>query len=376
MTKKIIRKLHLWFGLTTGTVVFIVSITGAIYCFQKEITDSLQPWRFIEAQNTPFAAPSVLIDSAMCHVPNGKPSGITYDGKTEAAGVGIMTSEGFNLVLLNPYDASFIRLNAPLQQEFNFFRFIINGHRALWLPYQVGRPIVGISVLLFVFLLISGLILWYPKRWTANSKEASLKIKWTAPLKRLNRDLHNVLGFYVFAFALTLAFTGLTISFSWFANSVYFISSGGKDKPAQVSIQSDTTHIDTYAETTQSPLDVAFFKSLAQEANPDRIFLFPELKDKQQAVSIFFYEGKGRFYHRNSYYYDQHTLAPIRVEGDRFDKAPFADKLQLMNYDIHTGAALGIWGKILAFIASLIIASLPVTGFLIWWKKRPKRLLA
>jgi uncharacterized iron-regulated membrane protein len=40
------------------------------------------------------------------------------------------------------------------------------------------------------------------------------------------------------------------------------------------------------------------------------------------------------------------------------------------NYDIHVGAILGLPGKILAFLASLICASLPVTGFMIWWGRR------
>jgi uncharacterized iron-regulated membrane protein len=43
-----------------------------------------------------------------------------------------------------------------------------------------------------------------------------------------------------------------------------------------------------------------------------------------------------------------------------------------MNYDIHVGAIGGLTGKIIAFIASLVCASLPVTGFLIWWGKRRK----
>jgi len=40
-----------------------------------------------------------------------------------------------------------------------------------------------------------------------------------------------------------------------------------------------------------------------------------------------------------------------------------------MNYDLHTGGVLGITGKIIAFLASLIAASLPITGLLIWWHK-------
>lgn len=40
--KKGIRKLHLWLGLSTGLIVFIISITGAIYVFQEEITNYLR----------------------------------------------------------------------------------------------------------------------------------------------------------------------------------------------------------------------------------------------------------------------------------------------------------------------------------------------
>jgi len=47
-------------------------------------------------------------------------------------------------------------------------------------------------------------------------------------------------------------------------------------------------------------------------------------------------------------------------------KKNFGEKFVAANYDIHVGAILGIWGKILAFIISLICASLPITGFLVW----------
>jgi len=49
-----------------------------------------------------------------------------------------------------------------------------------------------------------------------------------------------------------------------------------------------------------------------------------------------------------------------------------ADKLLRMNYDIHTGAIIGLPGKVLAFCASLLCASLPITGFYIWWGRRKK----
>jgi uncharacterized iron-regulated membrane protein len=73
-------------------------------------------------------------------------------------------------------------------------------------------------------------------------------------------------------------------------------------------------------------------------------------------------------------YFDQYTLEEIDVDQiyGRLDKASIADKMFRMNYDIHTGAIIGLPGKFLAFFASLIAASLPVTGFLIWWGRSKK----
>ncbi|NLE31428.1 MAG: PepSY domain-containing protein [Bacteroidales bacterium] len=43
-----------------------------------------------------------------------------------------------------------------------------------------------------------------------------------------------------------------------------------------------------------------------------------------------------------------------------------------MNYDIHVGSIGGWAGKFLLFFVSFFIASLPVSGFLIWWQRRKK----
>ena len=74
-------------------------------------------------------------------------------------------------------------------------------------------------------------------------------------------------------------------------------------------------------------------------------------------------------------YFDQYTLQEIPVThlDGRYKDATIADKIVRMNYDIHTGQVLGLPGKILAFFASLIAASLPITGFYIWWGRKKKK---
>ena len=54
------------------------------------------------------------------------------------------------------------------------------------------------------------------------------------------------------------------------------------------------------------------------------------------------------------------------------DEKNLGEKFVAANYDIHVGSILGIWGKILAFIGSLVCASLPITGFMVWWGRKNK----
>lgn len=63
--RKACAKLHLWLGLLSGIVVFIVCITGCMYAFKDEITDATQPWRFVAPLEKEFLPPSRLLAIAI-----------------------------------------------------------------------------------------------------------------------------------------------------------------------------------------------------------------------------------------------------------------------------------------------------------------------
>ncbi|WP_316734666.1 PepSY-associated TM helix domain-containing protein [Pedobacter aquatilis] len=368
--------LHLWLGIISGIIVFVVSITGAIYTFQKEIKDAMEPWRFVENQNKSFVPPSIILDSAAKHMPALKPTGLTYSHRKGAAAVGYQGNENgkrsFSVVFLNPYDGSFLKKQTTIGgEEFDFFQFILNGHRAIWLPYAIGRPIVGIATLVFLFLLISGLIMWWPKRWNKHNIDASFKIKWKAKFKRVNYDLHNVMGFYSLILAAIIAITGLVWSFGWFDNALYFVTSGGESKRVEEhphsKIQSDSVSVNQI-----SALDKAWYLTLKKDSSVQGMYMTPILQDADDPIEIVVYHHQDSYYDHNEYFYDRYTLKPLAQPGSIYKDAKFADQLSSMNYDLHTGAAGGMLGKIIAFIICIISASLPITGFIIWLNKGKK----
>ena len=78
--KKAIGQLHLWLGLSSGIIVFIIAITGCLYAFQEEIQNSTEEYRFVEKQNLPFLLPSQLEQIARKELPSKALHAIKYNG--------------------------------------------------------------------------------------------------------------------------------------------------------------------------------------------------------------------------------------------------------------------------------------------------------
>lgn len=364
--KKKVGIIHLWLGLTSGLVVFIVAITGCIYAFQIELQELTQSYRFVEQQQKSYLPPSSLRAIAEKEVPGKHIHGVQYEGADRAAFVSFYAFEPesyYYLVYINPYTGEVLKVKNMYR---DFFYLVLQGHYYLWLPAEIGQPIVASATLIFVVMLITGLILWWPKKKKAKQR---FSIKWNARWRRRNYDLHNVLGFYSMALALVLGLTGLVWGFQWFGIAIYYTAGGDKVKI----YEEPHTRIPVDFVSTEHPVDKLWKTVAKQYPTAQTLEMhFPESDSSALAVSI--NSDRSTYWKMDFLFFDQYTLEEIDVEQiyGRFHNATGADKLIRMNYDIHTGAILGLPGKILAFFASLIVASLPITGFLIWRGRRVK----
>ena len=373
--RKVNNWLHLWLGLVSGIIVFIVCITGCIWVFNEEITALLEPESRIEKQNKAVLMPSQLRKIVAGIYPGKKVSYAFYkQGRAAEINLG-EGRRGNTTVKLNPYTGEVISRTERKAGDVNFFRFILNGHRFLWLPYEIGRPIVNYGTLVFVILLITGLIWWYPKKWTKSTREKSFQIKWGASFKRVNLDLHNVLGFYSLLLLLAIALTGMVYGIQWYSKGLYWVTSGGDTLPDFARVESDSLQAGKLY-TPDQAMDLAWLRVARRHPDSEGFYYtFPDTAHAKSAIYITIYPSSDQFYNNRSYTFDQHTLKEFpghKVFGTPFGEASFGAKLRKMNYDIHVGSILGFPGKVLAFLSTLIGASLPVTGFLVWWGKRKK----
>ena len=289
--------------------------------------------------------------------------------KTDAALGFYYDEENYKQVLLNPYTGEVLKVK---NMKEDFFRIVLDGHFYLWLPPHIGQPIVASATLIFLVMMITGLILWWPKNKAAANQRFRFKWKPTTKWKRKNYDLHNVLGFYMTWIAIFLSITGLVFGFQWFAKSVYWATSGGKALPPHEHPVSDTLHAGNHTGNVADSIWYGLMQ--VKKENEKAGIAFP--LDETDPLEGFINHRPGTYYNSDFYHYDQYTgeeLPATGVYAGTFKEAILADKIVRMNYDIHVGAILGLPGKILAFFASLVAASLPVTGFYIWWGRRKKK---
>lgn len=351
--KNIANQIHLWLGLTTGIIIFTISVTGCIYVFEEEIrafTD--QQKSYVPIQDKPFVGLDKVVQNFQKEVPNEKITLIRINEKVPNATVELSTKK--KAFYFNPYDGTLIESG-----DYHWLNTVKKLHTNLLLG-ETGGFIQRWSVVIFTLMLLTGIVLWFPNK--IKSLKQSLTIKWKGKFRRVNYDFHKVLGFYASFILIIIALTGLFFAFKEVKNAAAFLTgtelTDGKEVDSKVIPQKEplAMRYDRIYRTAIQKYPGATTTTLSIKKNGDlRLkLLYPYEWSRNQ----------------NTFYFNATTGQLLRYK--LYKEYNTADILEASNYEIHTGRFFGVFGKIVAFLASLISASLPVTGFIIWLKKKKK----
>lgn len=369
--RKLINDLHLWLGVASSLILFVVCLTGTIYTFRTEIEEMIEPQKYnIKAADEKYDI-AELITMVEAET-EGKVNRIGFTEKVSRPyEINIKTSDedrrGTNF-MVNPYTGEVLGDTKGPASE--FFMTVFKLHRWLLLDMKIGRPIVGVATLIFTFLCISGLILWLPKKikgW--KSFKPGMKIMWRAKWKRLNHDLHNTLGFYSLIFLLIMCLTGLTWSFEWYNNGLYKLLTGkereqrggGRDRGGKGKEEA-LEPIISYEEAL----------AIANEHLPyDGKTIITKPQGKGYEITKY---NKDRFNVEASDKLTVNAQTGAVEKTELFDDLKLGEKISKQIKGLHLGTTYGMFSKIIYFITCLIATTLPVTGIFIWINKmKPKK---
>lgn len=397
--RKIFRNIHLWLSVPFGILITLICFSGAALVFEKEVMElchhELYFVKKVEAAPLPMEQ---LITKVAATLPDSvSVTGVNISSDPERT---------YQITLSKPRRASMYvdQYTGEIMGKYErapFFNFMFRMHR--WLLDSMkqdggifwGKMIVGTSTLMFVFVLISGIVVWWPR--TRKALKNSLKIVANKGWRRFWYDLHVAGGMYALIFLLAMSLTGLTWSFQWYRTGFYktfgvevqpsmghgnaaanATAKGGKReespegrsrRPGNRSEKPEGRgeHSESREGRKRSPYTnwQQVYEQLA-EANPD--YKLISVSDGSASVAL------PRFGNQRGT--DRYKFNPRNgeiTETTLYKDLDNSGKIRGWIYSVHVGSWGGMLTRILTFIAALVGASLPLTGYYLWIRRLKKR---
>lgn len=356
--KKIFRRIHLWLSVPFGLFITLICFSGAMLVFEQEIMETSAPQRYYVEQIGEKTLPlDELAERVAGILPDSvQITGITVFSNPERTWQVNLSKPHRASMYIDPYTGEIKGRNerAPFfTTMFKMHRWMLGSARAEDGSMGGGKLLVGISTLLFVFVLLTGAVIWFPKNKKALKNR--LSIQTGKGWKRFWYDLHVAGGIYALVFLLAMALTGLTWSFQWYRNGFYAVfgvatsQGGGHHAPKQ------RTKTVSFAHWQK------VYEELA-ERNPD----FKQIALSRGSASVSF-ERWGNQRASDKYTFDIGSGEVTSVS--LYQDTPDSGKIRGWIYSVHVGSWGGFFTRFLTFLAALLGASLPLTGYYLWIKR-------
>ena len=372
--KKLSSKLHLFLGLLTGAVFALVCLTGAIVAFTEEALNiANREHLHVTPRNTPKVPMETVLETyrkaypkEMVFVMNEyrQPdraydffSAVQNEKNPDAFG-------GYKMVYADPYTGKILHVD---KGTLEFLVLAVGLHTTL-LMGDFGHDLIRYCTLLFFVQLVAGVILWWPRNGAALN--GAVRVKWNSGKRRRLYDSHRTLGFYAAAGLLVMVATALFMSWTWISRPVTAAFGG---EPSLIHDHDEEHAHERRKEGPEFSLQALGQRVFAEQPGANQLTYNLPFPDTAATVTVLTHSGSTflNFAVGTPQEFD-------RVTGEK-DMSPEARgearnaKIFATNLLIH----MGFWGgtptKILYFILGLMGASLPVTGFFLWYGKYKRR---
>lgn len=222
---------HLFAGLLASLVVFIMAFTGVLLTYERQFKE-LSEMAYTQTIDTgkPVISTDEVVSILREKHPNEAHIFVRWVNREGAA---IPAWAGEHSYLIHPYTGDILREGEGIVEE--AFHVITDLHRYLLLEgnYKlIGKTITAYSNLIFVFLLVSGVVIWLPKHISIKSlkQQTLLRHQYTNKQHR-HRHWHFVFGAWSLPFLLVISMTATLFYFQWANKALYGLY--GEEVPAR-----------------------------------------------------------------------------------------------------------------------------------------------
>lgn len=374
--RKIIFWCHLPVGVLGGVVILVMCVTGVLLTYEKQITSWADTRGYRSAPPAPETQhlPVETIIARAREARGADPTAVTL--KSDASAPAEVAFGRETTLFVNPYSGQV--LGEGSQKVRSFFRGVTDWHR--WLGAKgdnrnVARAITGACNLGFLFLVISGFYLWWPRNWNLKSVKNQFWFRRGLPAKARDFNWHNVIGFWSAAPLFIVVLSATVISYTWASNLVYRVAGETPPAPRPANQPQQRANNNEPSAVAVTNIDSAW--TIAKQQVGDWRSITLQLPTSAAAPLTFNIDsGSGGQPQKRA------QLVLDRTNGSVTRWEPFSSytrgrQLRSILRFAHTGEVAGIVGQTVAGLVSLGGAVLVFTGlalairrFYAWFSKR------
>ena len=379
MLRTVLFWLHLSAGVVAGTIVLVMSVTGVLLTYERQITH----WadlRQLQADHAP-ASCCLTVDSILWLASDAKP-GTAPTSVTLSADHSEPAQISFARAgVLFVGQASGAVLGAGSTTTREFFGAVEDWHR--WLAAEgpsrrTFKNITGVANLLFLLLVLTGMVLWLPRSWSWLKVRAVLWFRSGLSGKARDFNWHNVLGIWSALPLIAIVASGTVIGYPWAGDLVYRAvgetppprtppgpppNASATNASASVTDRSRTTPpASQIAQLVATKVSYAEMVTTASTLMPEWKALTLQIPNPDaKTVTVTLDRGTGgQPQLRANVQLSAATGAIAKYQP--FDSLSTGRQARSVLRFAHTGEVLGIFGQTLAGLVSLAALVLVVTG--------------
>jgi uncharacterized iron-regulated membrane protein len=208
MLRRVFFQIHLWSGLLVGLYVVAICVSGSLLVFRNEYYTYFRPGTRVEPRATERLTDEGIADAARRLYPGYDVTTVVLRRRAPTASAEVYLKHGDTELhrLFDPYTGEDLGDAEPPATI--LFEKVAQFHDNL-LGDRSGRTLNGLGGAVLAVMSATGMVIWWPG---IGHLRRGLTIRFTRNWRRLNWDLHSVIGFWTFAFV-----------FMWAITSVYMV---------------------------------------------------------------------------------------------------------------------------------------------------------
>lgn len=348
---------HMWIGLILGLLLAILGLSGSLLVYDQVISDLLSPPPRATTVGQPLPLTMISEIARDAATQQGLKIGAMQILLPQKAGEAVMvrlngiSPMGYQpapnsppglQVFIDPVSGEVLGSRGFVQLPFLTFAHRLHGN--FLMSREWGRPLVGWLGVAMCLLGLSGLVLWWPKR---GQWKYAFQVRRTATGLRFHRELHAATGIWIFLVFMALSFSGVVIAWpDIFGNSAR-VPRAHVSHPAVQAKALGATEAVLAASAAVPGLQP---RSIVMPARPGMPISVNYLSHGAMGASVLVDSSSG-------------AILAVRDPSERF--------LAWMR-PVHDGSLGAVW-RFLVFLSGLVPTLFLVTGLLMWWKKRQRR---